>query len=319
MGCFCFAVMGKLMKLPLSGIIPPLLTPLLTRDDLDVPGLERLIEHVLAGGVHGLFLLGTTGEAPSLSYRLRRELVERACRQVAGRVPVLVGITDTSLVESVSFAQHSADCGADAVVVAPPYYLPPSQPELLEYLFDLMPELPVPLMLYNMPGLTKVSFELPTIAAAMEHDGILGIKDSSGDMKYVQGLLQLARGRADWSVLIGPEELTAEAVLMGAHGGVSGGANLCPALFVQMYESAAAGDLVRTRELQNRILDLGAAIYSLPDTRSGWILGLKVALAELGICHDLPAEPLRTVSPEVRQAIRTKLAPLGIGRAVPAF
>src|SRR5215470_3994533 len=112
------------MNSPLTGIIPPMVTPLRSRDELDVPGLERLIEHILSGGVSGLFILGTTGEGPSLSYRLRRELVERVCKQNKKRVPILVGITDTSFVESVSLARHSADCGADAVVAAPPYYMP---------------------------------------------------------------------------------------------------------------------------------------------------------------------------------------------------
>ena len=79
----------------LHGIVPPLITPLLGRDELDVAGLERLVEHILKGGVHGLFILGTSGEAPSLSYRLRRELIDRVSRQVKGRVPLLVGVTDT--------------------------------------------------------------------------------------------------------------------------------------------------------------------------------------------------------------------------------
>jgi hypothetical protein len=106
---------------PLRGIVPPMITPLRDRDELDVPGLERLIEHILAGGVHGLFILGTSGEAPSLSYRLRRELVDRVCRQVAGRVPVLVGITDTSFVEALHLARHAAAAGAQAVVTSTPY------------------------------------------------------------------------------------------------------------------------------------------------------------------------------------------------------
>ncbi|SFJ37740.1 dihydrodipicolinate synthase family protein [Planctomicrobium piriforme] len=300
------------MKSPLSGIIPPLLTPLTARDQLDVAGLERLIEHVLAGGVHGLFLLGTTGEAPSLSYRLRRELVTKSCRIVNGRVPVLVGITDTSFVEAVRFAEHASDCGADAVVAAPPYYLPPSQPELREFILELMTELPLPLMLYNMPGLTQAPFELPTVAALMQHDGILGIKDSSGDMKYVQGLLQLARQRSDWSVLIGPEELTAEGVLMGAHGGVSGGANLSPKLFVDLYTAAAAGDVPRVRKLQRKALQLSELLYSWGQTRGGWILGLKCALSHLGICSDLPAEPLRSLTDAERETIRERLAVLGL-------
>src|SRR5690242_18636907 len=111
------------MKLPLTGIIPPMITPLSGRDELDVAGLERLIEHILGGGVNGIFILGTTGEGPSLSYKLRRELIQRVCKQVNHRVPILVGITDTSFVESVTVARSAAESAADAVVVAPPYYL----------------------------------------------------------------------------------------------------------------------------------------------------------------------------------------------------
>src|SRR5687767_8148332 len=104
------------MNAPLTGIIPPLVTPLKDRDTLDVEGLERVIEHVLSGGVHGLFLLGTTGEGTSLSYRLRREMISAACRQVKRRVPVLVAVTDTAFIESVALARHAAEAGADAVV-----------------------------------------------------------------------------------------------------------------------------------------------------------------------------------------------------------
>src|SRR5580693_5577452 len=112
------------MKLPLTGIVPPMVTPLRGRDELDLLGLERLVEHILSGGVSGLFILGTTGEGPSLSYQLRRELIRRVCKQVNHRVPILVGITDTAFVESVNLARSAADYGAAAVVLAPPYYLP---------------------------------------------------------------------------------------------------------------------------------------------------------------------------------------------------
>src|SRR5271156_2982452 len=163
----------------LRGIIPPLVTPLRSRDELDAAGLERLTEHMLAGGVHGLFVLGTTGEAPSLSYRLRRELIEHVCRQVAGRVPVLVGITDTAFVEAAHLARFAAETGARALVLAPPYYFPNSQPELLEYVQHLAPELPLPLFLYNMPTHTKTIFEVDTVQRAMGIANIVGLKDSS--------------------------------------------------------------------------------------------------------------------------------------------
>src|SRR3954471_11457309 len=162
------------LKPTFRGIIPPMVTPLQARDALDLPGLERLIEHILGGGVHGLFLLGTTGEAPGLSHRLRCELVERTCEQVSGRVPVLVGITDTSFVESVEMAEHAADAGAQAVVLAPPYYFPAGQPELAEYIEQVAAAVPLPLLLYNMPSHTKLSFEPGTIARALQIPNVVG-------------------------------------------------------------------------------------------------------------------------------------------------
>ena len=105
----------------LRGIVPPLVTPLSGRDELDQPGLEKLVAHIVDGGVHGVFALGTTGEAPSLSYRVRRELIDRVITLVAGRVPVLVGITDTSFVESLALARHAAEAGAWGVVLATPF------------------------------------------------------------------------------------------------------------------------------------------------------------------------------------------------------
>ena len=104
----------------LEGIIPPLITPLLGRDRLDVEGLERLVGHMIAGGIHGLFALGSTGEGPNLSYRLRAELVQRFCQIVKGRVPILVSVTDTAFEESVRMLKVAAEAGADAVVLTTP-------------------------------------------------------------------------------------------------------------------------------------------------------------------------------------------------------
>ena len=153
----------------INGVIPPLITPLADRDTLDLEGLERLIERLIAGGVSGLFALGTTGEAPSMSYRLRRELIERVCAQVDGRVPVLAGVTDTAFVESVALAKVAAEAGAAALVLTTPYYFPAGQTELTDYIGHFVPELPLPLMLYNMPALTKVWFEIDTLRRLAEN------------------------------------------------------------------------------------------------------------------------------------------------------
>jgi dihydrodipicolinate synthase/N-acetylneuraminate lyase len=296
------------MKLPLTGIIPPMVTPLRGRDELDVPGLERLIERILVGGVSGLFILGTTGEGPSLSYRLRREVIERTCQQVNRRVPVLVGITDTAFVESVNVAKHSADAGADAVVLAPPYYLPEAQPELQEYLGHIVPELPLPLYIYNMPALTKVSFEIDTVRRAMDEPRIIGLKDSSGNMTYFHRAMNLIRQRPDWSLLMGPEEMLFDAVLAGGHGGVNGGANLFPKLYVKLFEAARAGDLTRARELHAQVLRVSGTIYGVGRHPSAIIKGIKCALACLGVCDDFMAEPFHRFRADERALVQKRLA-----------
>jgi dihydrodipicolinate synthase/N-acetylneuraminate lyase len=285
-------------------------TPLLDQDLLDHAGLERLIEHILSGGVHGLFLLGTTGEAPSLSVRLRRELVERTCEQVNGRVPVLVGITDPAFTEAVEMTEFAADAGAAAVVHAGPYYFPIAQPELADGMARLAGALPLPLFLYNMPSHTKVTFEPDTVRRLLDVPNIVGLKDSSGQMVSFKKLVKIAAARPDFAVLIGPEELLAEAVFLGAHGGVTGGANLDPSLYVNLYEAARAGDLPRARELSARVLRLSMSIYSAGKHWSGYLQGLKAALAVMGICDDFLAEPFRRL-PE-RDLIATHVRDLGL-------
>ena len=284
-----------------------MVTPLRGRDELDVPGLEKLVEHILAGGVSGLFILGTTGEGPGLSYRLRRELIGRVCKQVNRRVPVLVGITDTAFQESVNVARWSADAGADSVVLAPPYYLPEGQAELQEYLDHLVPELPLPLFLYNMPALTKVHFELETVRCALDNPRIIGLKDSSGDLTYFKNAAALIKQRPDWRLFIGPEEKLFETLQLGGHGGVSGGANLFPKLYVKLVAAQRAGNLARAQSLQQQIQRVSDSFYHIGKYSSSIIKGIKCTLACLGICDDFMAEPFHRFRIEERELVRARL------------
>ncbi len=289
------------------GIIPPLVTPLAGRDRIDEAGLERLIEHVLGGGVHGLFILGTTGEGPSLSHALRRNLIERVCSQVQGRVPVLVGITDAAFAESIRMAEHAAACGADALVSAPPFYFQAGQAELQEYFQHLVPELPLPLMLYNMPGCTKIAFEPATLKALLALDNVAGLKDSSADMRYFHQVRPLFAARPDLSLLIGPEDLLAEALLFGAHGGVSGGANLFPELYVGLYEAACARDLAALEAHHAQVIRIVNTIYSVGHYSSSILKGIKCALDLMEICSDFLAEPFHRFREAEREQVQQHL------------
>lgn len=282
------------------GVIVPLVTPLTDGDTLDEAGLARLIEHVIAGGVHGIFVLGTTGEGPGLSYRLRRELVALACEMVEGRLPVLVGVTDTAFAESVDLSLVAADAGAAAAVLAPPFYVPPSQRELIGYVERMAGEVPLPLMLYNMPKFTKIAFDLSTLQTLCQVENIAGIKDSGGDLDYFARLIGLRRRRPDWSILIGPEHLLADAMRLGGDGGVNGGANVFPELFVDCYEAARDGR--RTDELGGRIDDF-QRIYRIGDDPAAFIKATKCALSILGICADVMGDPFDRFEARKREQV----------------
>ena len=291
------------------GIIPPLVTPLENRDAIDVEGTERLLEHVINGGVHGLFILGTTGEAPSLSYRLRREFIQRVCQIVGDRVPVLVGITDTAFVESLDLARFAEQQGASAAVLSTPYYFPAGQTELIQYVEHVLEALPLPLVLYNMPSLTKVWFEVDTLEKLSAHQAIVGIKDSSGDIDFFARLVGLKQRRPDWSIMIGPEHLTAEAIALGGDGGVNGGANIFPELFVSLYQAAVQRDRNQVDVLTQRVEKL-QQIYAVGKYASRFIKATKCALSLRGICSDHMAEPFNHFLPPERARVEAILARL---------
>ena len=294
------------------GVIPPMVTPLAEDGGLDVEGVPRLVEHILAGGVHGLFLLGTTGEATDLPYAVRRELVQRVCGQVDGRVPVLVGITDTVIDESLRLAEYAADCGANALVAAPPYYFAAGQPELVDYYRNLADRLPLPLFLYNMPAQVKVSIDVQTVVELAKHPNIIGLKDSSGNIGYFNACRYAMRDRPDFRIFIGPEEAMGEVVLMGAAGGVAGGANLFPRTFVDLYDAATAKDVDKVRSLQERIMHVSSLIYGVGHHNSSFVKGVKCALSLMGICSGTLAAPREPFNASDRAIVRERLVELGV-------
>ena len=298
---------------PLCGIIPPLVTQLKNNETLDVESLERLIEHLIAGGVHGLFILGTTGEEQSLSYQVRKQMIQESCRINRGRLPLLVCITDTSIVESIRLAQVAADCGADGVVSAPPYYFATGQPELAQFYEELVPQLPLPVFLYNMPSHVKVSFAPDTVRRIAQNPRVIGFKDSSANAVYFQSVMYKMKERPDFAMLVGPEEITGECVLLGGHGGINGGANMFPELYVGMYDAAKAHDIDRVLRLQQYIMQISTSIYTVGQHGSSYLKGLKCALSILGVINDdFVASPFYKFNAPERDKIRQALAALPI-------
>jgi 4-hydroxy-tetrahydrodipicolinate synthase len=281
---------------------------------IDWPACAQVLDHVIHGGVDAVFVLGTTGEGPSLSPEEKREIVQRTCEQAAGRCPVYVGVTDASLLESLRLTDFSRSVGAVATVIAPPPYFPANTEEQVAYFESFARDSSLPVVLYNIPQMTKTAISLEAFDALLDHPKIVGIKDSSGQMVYFRRLQFHASRRPDLALLIGADELLAEAVLLGAHGGVTGGANLAPALFKQLYLAAVRHDLAAVTSLQKVVMGLSCQLYS----REGGgriIQGIKAGLAQAGLCGPWVAKPLLAAGPALTEFARTAMAGLALAPA----
>lgn len=287
----------------LHGIVPPLVTPLLDQNTLDIDGLERLVEHVIDGGVSGIFVLGTTGEFPSLTYELRRECITQTCRIVNERMPVFVGVADTSPDMTIEMTTYARNAGAACVVLAPPYYFSITQPELLAYMQHLLPQLPLPVLLYNMPGTTKLTYEPATVSILADLPNVVGLKDSSNSMIYFNELLLALKNNPDFALFVGPDALLAEAVLLGAQGGICASANVYPQLLVQVYEAAREKNLEHVKEMQKILMQLRTTVFSVGTGGSRYIKCIKYALAAKGICSAVLAEPMQPFSEEEKAEV----------------
>jgi len=219
----------------------------------------------------------------------------------------MVGITDSSPQESLGLAQFAAQAGAAAVVAAPPYYFGMDQSELVAYYTYLANQLPLPLYLYNMPSHTKINIALNTVQDLSTHPNIIGLKDSSGNAVYFQAILHALKDQSSFSLLVGPEEMMASSVLMGANGGVSGGANMFPSLYVKLFEAAVTKDHNTVLALQANVMEISRRIYCSGKNGSGYLQGLKAALAIMGICNGHVSSPLGNFNEEEKERVKIHL------------
>ncbi len=295
----------------LHGIVTPLVTPLTATGDLDLPGLERLVEHLVAGGVHGLFPLGTTGEAYILEPEVRREVVRHTVKFARGRLPVYVGVGDATPGRTLAHAEVAAALGADYLVLISPAYFDFATEEKARYFADLARRMPRPVMLYNNPGVTRNPITPPVLERLLHAPNIVGVKDSSGQAHQTLEVLNLLRGAAHFHFFEGIESLLAQSMAMGAHGGVAGGSNLFPRLFVNLYNAAREGDLARVRFLQPQVLAVDAVYRQEASTGTpvgSYLKGIKYALKVLGVCGEHVAFPFDPLGAEAQAAIRRIVA-----------
>ncbi|WP_030887941.1 dihydrodipicolinate synthase family protein [Streptomyces sp. NRRL F-5053] len=280
---------------PLSGVVPPVCTPLDSSGEVDTASLARLVEHLLTGGVHGLFALGSTSEVAYLTDAQRATALETVVRTAAGRVPVLAGVIDTTTPRVLDHARSAATLGADGLVATAPFYTRTHPVEIARHFRRIRSEVRLPLFAYDLPVSVHTKLA-PGLVRELAEDGTLaGLKDSSGDEGGLRRLLVALGGRhgrgrgpaPDFSVLTGSELTVDAALLAGADGVVPGLGNVDPAGYVRLFDAARAGDWARAAEEQERLVRLFDITDVGPEAdmgRSSSALGaFKDALRQLGV------------------------------------
>ncbi|MGY1433855.1 dihydrodipicolinate synthase family protein [Streptomyces reniochalinae] len=285
---------------PLSGIVPPVCTPLDSDGEVDTASLSRLVEHLLGGGVHGLFALGSTSEVAYLTDSRRGTALKTVVETAGGRVPVLAGVIDTTTHRVLDHAREAEKLGADGLVATAPFYTRTHPREIAGHFRRIRDRVDLPLFAYDLP--VSVHSKLsPALVRELAADGTLaGLKDSSGDEGSLRRLLVELGGREGraggcapgFSVLTGSELTVDAAMLAGADGVVPGLGNVDPAGYVRLWEAARSGDWLLAAKEQERLTSLFALVDAGPEAemgRSSSALGaFKAALRLLGVieCGD---------------------------------
>jgi 4-hydroxy-tetrahydrodipicolinate synthase len=302
------------------GIVPPLCTPLTATGEVDLESVERHVNFQIEAGVHGIFMLGSSGEAILLNVRQRVQVLETAARAAAGRVPVLAGILDTGTARSIEHARNAEQAGVDALVLTAPFYFKVNQDELLEHFRAVRRATSLPLMGYDLPTVLGVKIERPTALQLAREGTIDGIKDSSGDQDGFRSLVVAARDLPSGTccfTFTGSEFMVDMALLMGASGAVPGLSNVDPHAYIRLYNAIQAGDLTTARQEQERLMRLFQIVHAGTAGRMSFLAsalgGFKTAIMLRGnFSTNIVGQPFTPYNEEEVERVRGILAAEGL-------
>lgn len=290
-----------------QGIIPAMVTPVDEMGRINEGALRKLTNHLIDGGVHGLFPVGSQGEFFSLTFEQKKEAIRIVVDETRGRIPVYAGTGAVTTREAIETTKMAQGLGVDCVSVITPYFLVPSQKELIAHYTAIAKACPdLPILLYSNPDRTQVPFPTSTLLELATVENIIGIKDSSGDMSTTGEYIRLTRGM-NFHVLMGRDTLIYAALCYGAKGSICATANVDPKVPVEIYEAFILGDHQRALEAQFRLAPLRIAfgLGTFP-------VVVKEALQMIGIDAGPAVLPVGPMTPENREKLRKVLADTGM-------
>jgi 4-hydroxy-tetrahydrodipicolinate synthase len=290
----------------IQGIIPPVATPMLANEDLDIPRLKWFLDHLITSGVHGIFVLGTNSEFYAMDEREKQQVIATAVEHVRGRVPVYAGTGAETTREAVRLTKMAEKEGADGVSVITPYFVLPNQQEIYDHYRRIAEATKLPVVLYNNPATCGgIKIDVDTVARLAEIPNILGVKDSSGDLQNTIEYLRVVPER--FSVMMGRDTLIFSAMMYGARGAVPATGNIAPKLLVEIYEKFVNGDQAGSQAAQRKLHPVRMALTL--GTAPG---GVKAALEVLGMSIGPCRSPVAPLPPDKMVKMKAALQQAGL-------
>ena len=296
-------------QLPILGSIVAIVTPMQADGSLDFDALRHLLDWHVEQGTHGIVIVGTSGESPTVNVEEHCELIRVAVEHINGRIPVIAGTGGNSTREAVELTEFAKQVGADASLQVVPYYNKPTQDGIYAHFKTIAEKIDLPVILYNVPGRTVADMSNATILRLAQVPGINGLKDATGNLERVSALIAgLKEQKSDHFAVYSGDDLTAIfLMLMGGHGNISVTANVAPKMMSSLCEAAVTGDLIQARELQFKLLKLHQMMFVEPNP-----IPVKWALHEMGVIDKGIRLPLTPLTENLRQSLKDVLRKTGV-------
>ena len=274
-----------------TGLLTALVTPFSSDASLlDEKALEVLIDFQLTGGVSGLVILGTTGEAPTISYHEKKLLIQSVVSNVAGRTKIVVGTGTNCTKTSIRLSQEAQSLGADGLLVVCPYYNKPTQQGLYDHFTAIAQSVDIPIILYNVPGRTGVNLEAETVIRLSRHPNIRSVKEASGNINQIRYLCEYFKDNPEFTVLSGDDGITDQVMHMGGDGVISVVSNILPAEMSQWVEALRSSHQTEASRLRKILEPYFTACFVQTNP-----IPIKTMLSAKGLCKDtfrLPLTPM---------------------------
>ncbi len=295
-------------QLPILGSIVAIVTPMFDDGGIDFVSLQRLCDWHIEQGTHGIVIVGTSGESPTVNFEEHCELIRVAVEHVKGRIPVIAGTGGNSTLEAIELTAYAKHVGANASLQVVPYYNKPTQEGMFLHFQKIAQEVDLPIILYNVPGRTVADMSNDTILRLAKVPGIIGLKDATGNLERASALLAglKAQGSSNFAVFSGDDLTAIFLMLMGGHGNISVTANVAPNLMSKLCEAAVLGQLETAREIQFQLLSLHQLMFIEPNP-----IPVKWALHEMGMIAPGIRLPLTPLSQSIQATLVKNLAKLG--------